>query len=110
MVSNGGITKILQAIVHEGERNGVADALSRIRLQPKNSAVNSIDNRADVSISPLIGDTFPLESSPEAVQGEGLIDPRFLVYLRRQLGLHTRQLSAPTFTPACSSCFLLHLL
>ena len=37
----------------EGERNGVADALSRIRLQPKNSAVNSIDNHADLSTSPL---------------------------------------------------------
>ena len=33
----------------EGERNCVADSLSRLRLQPKNSAVNSIDNRADVS-------------------------------------------------------------
>ena len=36
----------------ESERNGVADALSRTRLQLKNSAVNSIDNRADVSTSP----------------------------------------------------------
>ena len=51
-----------------------------------------------------MGDTLPQESSPEAVQDEGLVDPRFLVYLRRQLGLYTRQLSAPTFTPACSTC------
>ena len=88
----------------EGERNGVADALSRIRLQPKNSAVNSIDNHADLSTSPLMGDTLPQESSPEAVQDEGLVDPTFLVYLRRQRDLQTRQLSAPTFIPACSSC------
>ena len=86
----------------EGERNGIADALSRIRLQPKNSAVNSIDNRADLSTSPL-GDTLPQESSPEAAQDEGLVDPTFLVYLRRQRDLQTRQLSAPTFIPACSS-------
>ena len=88
----------------EGERNGVADALSRIRLQPKNSAVNSIDNHADLSTSPLMGDTLPQESSPEAVQDEGLVDPTFLVYLRRQRDLQTRQLTAPTFIPACSSC------
>ena len=87
----------------EGERNGVADALSRIRLQPKNSPVNSIDNHADLSTSPLMGDTLPQESSPEAVQDEGLVDPAFLVYLRRQRDLQTRQLSAPTFIPACSS-------
>ena len=88
----------------EGERNGVADALSRIRLQPKKSSVNSIDNHADLSTSPLMGDTLPQESSPEAVQDEGLVDPTFLVYLRRQRDLQTRQLSAPTFIPACSSC------
>ena len=88
----------------EGERNGVADALSRIRLQPKNSAVNSIDNRADLSTSPLMGDTLPQESSPEAVHGEGLVDPTFLVYLRQKRDLQTRQLSAHTFIPACTSC------
>ena len=43
------------------------------------------------------------ESSPEAVQDEGLIDPTFLVYLRRQQDLQTRQLSAPTFISACTS-------
>ena len=43
------------------------------------------------------------ESSPEAVQGEGLIDPTFLVYLQQQQDLQTRQLSAPTFIPACTS-------
>ena len=88
----------------EGERNGVADALSRIRLQPKNSAVNSIDNHAELSTSPSMGDTLPQESSPEAVQDEGLVDPTFLVYLRRHRYLQTRQLSAPTIIPACSSC------
>ena len=51
-----------------------------------------------------MGDTLPQESSPEAVQDEGLVDPTFLVYLRRQRDLQTRQLSAPTFIPACSSC------
>ena len=50
----------------EGERNGVADALSRITLQPKNSALNSIENSAALSTSPLM----PQESSPEAVQDE----------------------------------------
>ena len=89
---------------HEGERNDVADALSRTRLQPKNSAVNSIDNRADLSTSPLMGDALPQESSPEAVQDEGLVDPTFLVYLRRQRDLQTRQLSAHTSIPACTSC------
>ena len=79
----------------EGERNCVADALSRIRLQPKNSVVNSIDNRAD---------TLPEESSPEAVQDERMVDPTFLVYLRRQLDLQMRQLGAPTFVPASTSC------
>ena len=84
----------------EGERNGVADGLSRIRLQPKNSVLNSIENRAALATSPLMGDTLPQESSPEAVQDEGLIDPTFPVYLRRQQDLQTRQLSAPTFIPA----------
>ena len=88
----------------EGDINGIADALSRIRLQPKNSAVNSIDNRADLSTSPLMGDTLPQDSSPEAVQDEGLIDHTFLVYLWRQRELQTRQLSAPTFIPASTSC------
>ena len=87
----------------EGERNGVADALSRIRLQPKNSALNSIENRAAYATSPSMGDTLPQESSPEAVQDEGLIDPTFLVYLRRQQDFQMRQLSAPTFIPACTS-------
>ncbi len=36
----------------EGEGNCVADALSRITLQPKNSALNSIENRAALSTSP----------------------------------------------------------
>ena len=88
----------------EGERNGVADALSRIILQPKNSAVNSIDNRAYLSTSPLMSVRLPQESSPEAVQDGGLVDPTFLVYLRRQRDLQTRQLTAPTFIPACTSC------
>ena len=57
-----------------------------------------------------MGDTLPQESSREAVQDEGLIDPRFLVYLRRQQDLQTRQLSAPTFIPACKSGVLLRLL
>ena len=48
----------------EGERNYVADALSRIILQPKNSAVNSIDNRADLSTPPLMSVRLPQESSP----------------------------------------------
>ena len=87
----------------EGERNGVADALSRIRLQPKDSALNSIENRAAYATSPSMGDTLPQESSLEAVQDEGLIDPTFLVYLRRQQDLQMRQLSAPTFIPACTS-------
>ena len=87
----------------EGERNCVADALSRIRLQPKNSALNSIENRAAYATSPSMGDTLHQESSPEAVQDEGLIDPTFLVYLRRQQDLQMRQLSAPTFIPACTS-------
>ena len=39
----------------EGERNCVADALSRIRLQPKNSVLNSIENRAALATSPLKG-------------------------------------------------------
>ena len=87
----------------EGERNGVAGALSRIRLQSKNSALNSIENRTAYVTSPSMGDTLPQESSPEAVQDEGLIDPTFLVYLRRQQDLEMRQLSAPTFIPACTS-------
>ena len=37
------------------------------------------------------------------MQDEELIDPTFLVYLRRQQGLQTRQLSALTFIPACTS-------
>ena len=87
----------------EGERNDVADALSRIRLQPKNSALNLIENRAAYATSPSMGDTLPQESSAEAVQDEGLIVPTFLVYLRRQQDLQMRQLSSPTFIPACTS-------
>ena len=37
------------------------------------------------------------------MQDKGLIDPTFLVYLRRQQDLQTRRLSAPTFIPACTS-------
>ena len=51
-----------------------------------------------------MGDTLPEESSPEAVQDEGLVDPTCLVCLRRQLDLQTRQLSAPKFIPASTSC------
>ena len=87
----------------EGERNGVADSLSSIRLQPKNSALNSIENPAAYATSHSMGDTLHQESSPEAVQDEVLIDPTFLVYLRRQQDLQPRQLSAPTFIPACTS-------
>ena len=43
----------------EVERNGVSDALSRIILQPMNSALNSIENRAALSTSPLMGDPLP---------------------------------------------------
>ena len=96
------LLKIAQLLHYlEGEGNGVVDALSRIRLQPKNSVVNSIDNRADLSTSPFMGAEV---SSPEAVQDEGLVDPTFLVYLRRQLDLQTRQLSASTLIPASTSC------
>ena len=73
----------------QGDRNCVAGALSRIRLQPKNSVLNSIENRAALATSPLMGDTLPQESSPEAVQNEVLIDPTFLVYLWRQQDLQT---------------------
>ena len=64
----------------EGKRNSVADALSRIRLQPKNSALNSIEIRAALGTSPLMGDTLPQESSTGAVQDEELIDPTFPVF------------------------------
>ena len=37
------------------------------------------------------------------MQDEGLNDPTFLVYLRRQQDLQMRQLSAPTLIPACTS-------
>ena len=37
------------------------------------------------------------------MQDGGLVDPTFLVYLRRQRDLQARQLSAPTFIPACTS-------
>ena len=65
--------------------------------------MNSIENRAAVDTSPLVSDMLPQESSPEAVQDEVLIDPTFIVYLRRQQDLQTRQLSAPKFIPACTS-------
>ena len=87
----------------EGERNGVADVLSRIRLQLNNCVLNLIENRAAFATSPLMGDTLLQESSPEAVQDEEMIDPTFLVYLRRQQDLQTRQRSAPTFIPACTT-------
>ena len=37
------------------------------------------------------------------MQDEGFIDPTFVVCLRRQQHLQTRQLSAPTLIPACTS-------
>ena len=37
------------------------------------------------------------------MKDEGLIDPTFLVYLRQQQDLQTRQVSAPMFIRACTS-------
>ena len=77
------------------ERNGVADALSRVQLQPKDAmAVNCI-------VSAMVEqDTLPEEGWSQAMQEEALVDDIFLRQLQRRRDLQKKQLQ----TPACVPC------
>ena len=61
----------------KAERNGVADALSRVRLQCK---VATATNAIGIWMSEQddVADTLPTEGSPYAIQEDALVDQTFL--------------------------------
>ena len=81
----------------KGERNGVADALSRVHLQPKeNTAVNCIAAAVPASDEQ---DILPEEGWSQAVQEEALVDDTFLRQLQRRRDLQKKQLQTPACVP-----------
>ena len=81
----------------KGERNGVADALSRVHLQPKeNTAVNCIVAAVPASDEQ---DILPEEGGSQAVQEEALVDDTFLRQLQRRRDLQKKQLQTPACVP-----------
>ena len=79
----------------KGEINGVADALSRVQLQPKQKmAANCIVAAVSASDEQ---DILPEEGWSQAVQEEALVDDTFLRQLQRRRDLQNKQLQ----TPAC---------
>ena len=72
----------------KGERNGVADALSRVQLQPKEK-VAVIGIVAAVSASDE-HDILPEEGWSQAVQEEALVDDTFLRQLQRRRDLQNK--------------------
>ena len=78
------------------ERNGVADALSRVRLQCKvATATNAIG--IWMSEQDNVADTLPREGSHYAIQEDALVDHTFLQQRKRQRDVHNKQLRAPVF-------------
>ena len=71
----------------KGERNVVADALSRITVSDVNQSTDSL----------------PEEGSPQAVTDDALVDDTILFRLSNQRDLEQRQLSAPAFVPTKAS-------
>ena len=82
----------------EAERNGVADALSRVRLQSK---VATATNAIGIWMSEQddIADTLQTEGSHYAIQEDALVDQTFLQQLKRQLDVNNKQVRAPVFVP-----------
>ena len=83
----------------KAERNGVADALSRVRLQRK---VATATNAIGIWMSEQddIADTLPTEGSHYAIQEDALVDQTFLQQRKRQRDMHNKQLRAPVIAPA----------
>ena len=83
----------------EAERNGVADALCRVRLQSKVAiATNAIG--IWMSEQDDVADTLPTEGSHYAIQEDALVDQTFLQQRKRQRDMHIKQLRAPVIAPA----------
>ena len=82
----------------KAERNGVADALSRVRLQCK---VATASNAIGIWMSEQddVADTLPTEGSHYTIQEDVLVDQTFLQQGKRQLDVHNKQLRAPVFVP-----------
>ena len=83
----------------KAERNGVADALSRVRLQSK---VATATNAISIWMSEQddVADTLPTEGSHYAIQEDALVDQTFLQQRKRQRDMHNNQLRASVIAPA----------
>ena len=83
----------------QAERNGVADALSRVRLQSK---VATATNAIGIWMSEKddVADTLPTEGSHYAIQEDALVDQTFLQQRKRQRDMHNKQLRASVIAPA----------
>ena len=83
----------------KAERNGVADALYRVRLQSK---VATATNAIGIWMSEQddVADTLPTEGSQYAIQEDALVDQTFLQQRKRQRDMHNKQLRAPVIAPA----------
>ena len=73
----------------KAERNGVADALSRVRLQSK---VATATNAIGIWMSEQddVADTLPTEGSHYAIQEDALVDQTFLQQRKRQRDMHNK--------------------
>ena len=82
----------------KAERNGVADALSRVLLQCK---VATATNAIGIWMSEQddVADTLPTEGSHYAIQEDVLVDHTFLQQRKRQRDVHNKQPRAPVFAP-----------
>lgn len=88
----------------KGERNGVADALSRVLLQSKvATAMNAIGIWSSQQDDLCHADTLPTEGSRHAIQEDVLVDQMFVQRLKHQRDMHRKQLRAPVFVPATPS-------
>ena len=82
----------------KAERNGVADALSRVRLQCKVATATNVIG-IWMSEQDDVADTLPTEGSPYAIQEDAIVDQTFLQQRKRQRDVHNKQLRAPVFAP-----------
>ena len=78
----------------KAERNDVADALSRVRLQCN---VATVTNAIGIWMSEQddVADTFPTEGSHYVIKEDALVDQTFLQQRKRQRDVHNKQLRAP---------------
>ncbi|KAI0223840.1 hypothetical protein LSAT2_025049, partial [Lamellibrachia satsuma] len=83
----------------KNKRNNVADALSRNKLQPKESINSNV-----CSFSMLHEASLPDDSLPEeAMHDEEMVNDMFLLRLQRQRDLQSRQHWATVFVPATTT-------